>query len=224
MTRTKTHPDSYSSLNFLGYSPFANSIKVFLHEIPSKEDYICQRCRKKRRNCIGHHIIPQWCCVTLGHPELRKLYANGMSLCMKCHEYVHIWELGCGTMNGYYERFFNRLVWGRPKEGAWMGTLLTTKALAKLSKLLDFQCRDWHAVESQLSFYYVYFLDGALEALGWEQIPQWTTQEIQQKVTSANTLWQQLIDMVIKQFNNNKGTYDPTPIAELLMSNGPSLR
>lgn len=76
-----------------GHSPERQRIyasgefKSILREVFARDGYVCQRCgesKKEKRGIHGHHI-KSWA----NHPSLRYDLENIVTLCRKCHNWVH---------------------------------------------------------------------------------------------------------------------------------------
>ncbi len=58
--------------------------KCWSKSVLKKDNYICQICGIKKGKRIAHHIKS-----FSEYPNLRFAIDNGMTLCLKCHRYIH---------------------------------------------------------------------------------------------------------------------------------------
>ena len=70
--------------------------KELVKDIYARDNYTCQRCRagKTPENKLNAHHIKPWA----GHPELRSEPSNIITLCVRCHRWIHSKE---NTNNEY---------------------------------------------------------------------------------------------------------------------------
>lgn len=73
---------------------------IWRNKVLERDDYTCRECGKRNCNLYAHHIQP-WSI----NKKLRYAIYNGVSLCLKCHQYVHMNERMLEKQN---ERFNKR--------------------------------------------------------------------------------------------------------------------
>jgi 5-methylcytosine-specific restriction endonuclease McrA len=85
---TKEHKDNLSKSKNHGLTPINKSIRNHLvdwrKEIYKRDDYTCQLCYVKGGNLNAHHIKS-----FAKYPDERFNINNGITLCIKCHKWVH---------------------------------------------------------------------------------------------------------------------------------------
>jgi len=80
---------------------YTKKYKTWRTKVFKRDDYKCQECGEKKY-IIGHHI-KFWS----KYPILRYRIYNGVTLCKKCHKYIHWWEREWEKLSKKYKKHEN---------------------------------------------------------------------------------------------------------------------